>query len=565
MGWKAMKFLGKLIAVTAAIALVVLIAAYILLQTRWGAAQVSNLVNEKSDYQFSFEQMDHRWASPMHVALNTVSFGRKGQPATLVAQSVDIGLSSRQFTQPLHVETILLKNGTLNLSPDAAPLPFQADALQLSDMALNSPGSGWDLRAQRVNGGVTPWQPKQGKALGDTADVQFSAGSMTLNGVPASNVLLQGAIHNDQVTLSTIGADMARGSLTGTASRNADGSWQIGSLRLNDIRLQTDKSISDFLAPVASIPSLKIDSLEVTDARLEGKDWAVTDLDLSLRNLTLVNGGWQSDDGRLSLNASDFINGSLQLNDPIVNIDFTPQAAVLRQFTSRWERGMVRASGQWVRDDSRLALDEVVLAGLEYTLPETWKKLWLEPVPEWLNNVTVKKLSANRNLIIDIDPAFPFQLTSLDGMGNNLEVVRDRQWGLWNGNISLNAAAATFNRVDVRRPSIALTANANQISVTELSAFAGKGMLEATGAVSQSPQRFTAINLRGRAVPINTLQQWGWAALPLEGDGNLQLSVTGNLTAQAPLKPTVNGTLQATGADGKQLKQTMQKGEVPGA
>lgn len=560
-----MKFFGKLIVVILVAILAVLVAAWLLLQTRWGASQLSGWVNENTDYQFSFESMDNRWASPTHVTLNSVTFGRKGQPATLVAQTVDIGLSSRQFSEPLHVDTILLKNGTLNLSSAAAPLPFQADRLRLSDMALNSPGSQWDLHAQRVNGGIAPWQPKSGKVLGTTADIQFSAGSVTLNGVPASNVLLQGAINDDRVTLSTVGADVARGSLTGTASRIADGSWKIGSLRLNDIRLQTEKSISDFLAPVVAVPALQIDSLEVTDARLEGKDWAITDLDLSLRNLTLANGGWQSDDGRLSLNASNFINGSVQLTDPIVNIDFTPQAAVLRQFTSRWERGIVRASGQWLRGDRKLELDEMALSGLEYTLPANWRTLWLEPLPEWLNSVTVKKLTANHNLIIDINPDFPFQLTSLDGMGNNLTVVRNRQWGMWDGNLTLNAAAATFNRVDVRRPSIALVANANQITVNELSAFTDKGMLEATGAVSQSPQRSAVINLRGRSVPVNVLQQWGWPALPLSGEGNLQLSVTGNLAADKPLKPTVNGTLRATSSEGTQVEQIMQKGEVPGA
>ncbi len=560
-----MKFLGKLIIALLVVLLVLLLAGYLLLQTRWGAAQVSSWVNEKSDYNFSFEEMDHRWASPTHVSLTNVTFGRKGQPATLVAQNIDIGLSSRQFSEPFHVDKILLQNGTLNISPDAAPLPFQADMLQLSDMALNSPNSEWNLHAQRVNGGVTPWQPQKGKVLGNTADIQFSAGSMTLNGVPATNVLLQGAINNEQVTLSNIGADIARGSLTGSANRLADGSWQISSLRLNDIRLQTDKSITDFLAPLATVPSLTIDSLEVTDARLEGKDWAMTDLDLSLRSLTLANGGWQSDDGRLSMNASDFINGALHLNDPIVNIDFNKQTATLRQFTSRWERGMVRASGEWQRNEKKLALDELVFAGLEYTLPADWKARWMEPLPEWLNTVTIKKLSANRNLVIDIDPAFPFQFTALDGSADNIEVVRNHQWGIWSGNATLNASAATFNRVDVRRPSIALTATDNQISITELSAFTGDGMLEATGAISQAPQRNTAINLRGRSVPVNVLQQWGWPDVPLEGNGDLQLSVTGSLAAQTPLKPTVNGTLQATSADGKQIQQTMQNGVVPGA
>lgn len=560
-----MKFLGKLFIALLVVIFVLLLAAYILLQTRWGAAQVSSWINEKSDYNFSYEEMDHRWASPTHVTLTNVTFGLKGQPATLVAQNIDIGLSSRQFSEPMHVDKILLQNGTLNISPTAAPMPFQADMLQLSDMALNSPNTEWDLHAQRVNGGVMPWRPQQGKVLGNTADIQFSAGSMTLNGVPATNVLLQGAINNEQVTLSTIGADIARGSLTGNANRLADGSWQIGSLRLNDIRLQTAKSITDFLAPLTTVPSLKIDNLEVTDARLEGKNWAVTDLDLSLRNLTLANGGWQSDDGRLSMNASDFIIGTFQLNDPIVNIDFNQQTASLRQFTSRWERGMVRASGEWQRNEKKLALDELVFAGMEYTLPADWKNLWMEPLPQWLNSVSIKKLTANRNLVIDIDPTFPFQLTSLDATANNIKVVRNHQWGIWSGNATLNAAAATFNRVDVRRPSISLNATDSQITITELSAFSGKGMLEATGAISQAPQRNSAINLRGRSVPVNVLQQWGWPAVPLEGNGNLQLSVTGNIAAQSPLKPTVSGTLQATSSDGKQVQQSMQNGEVPGA
>ena len=47
--------------------------------------------------------------------------------------------------------------------------------------------------------------------LGKTAQIQMSAGSMTLNGVEASNVLIQGKIDQGEVTLSTLGADVARG------------------------------------------------------------------------------------------------------------------------------------------------------------------------------------------------------------------------------------------------------------------------------------------------------------------------------------------------------------------
>ncbi|MQJ26704.1 AsmA family protein, partial [Escherichia coli] len=131
--------------------------------------------------------------------------------------------------------------------------------------------------------------------------------------------------------------DMARGALTGVARRNADGSWVVENLRLNDIRLQSDKSLCEFFAPLTTVPSLQISRLEVTDSSLQGPDWAVTDLDLSLRNLTLRKEDWQSQEGKLSMNASEFIYGSLHLLDPILNAEFSPQGVALRQFTTRWE------------------------------------------------------------------------------------------------------------------------------------------------------------------------------------------------------------------------------------
>ncbi|HCM1915058.1 TPA: AsmA family protein [Salmonella enterica subsp. salamae serovar 28:r:e,n,z15] len=559
-----MKLIGRFLLYVLIACLVVIFGFYFLLQTRWGADHVSNWVSENSGYHLTFDVMDHHFSAPSHLLLENVTFGRDGQPATLVAKTVDIGLSIRQLTAPLHVDTILLQDGTLNISVQTAPFPFEADRLQLRNMALNSPGSEWRLGAQRVNGGIMPWHPEAGQILGNKAQIQLSAGSLTLNDVPATNVLIEGSIDHNQVMLNTVGADMARGALTGVARRNADGSWVVENLRLNDIRLQSDKSLGEFFAPLTTIPSLQIGRLEVTDASLQGPDWAITDLDLSLRNLTLRKEGWQSQEGKLSMNASEFIYGSLHFLDPILNAEFSPQGVTLRQFTTRWEGGMVRTSGNWLRDGKALVLDDTAIAGLEYTLPENWKPLWMKPLPNWLNSLTLKKFSASRNLVIDIDPAFPWQITALDGYGSNLELVQHHQWGVWSGNATLNAAAATFNRVDVRRPSLSLTANASTVNISDLSAFTGKGILEATASVSQLPQRQTQISLNGRGVPMDVLQQWGWPALPIAGDGNIQLTVSGNIQADAPLKPTVNGQLHAVNVQKQQITQTMQAGVVSG-
>ncbi|HDG1668838.1 TPA: AsmA family protein [Kluyvera ascorbata] len=557
-----MKFLGKLIIWLLIALLLVILAFYFLLQTRWGARHVSQWLSDSTPYHVTFDAMDHRFSSPSHILLKNVTFGRDGKPATLVAKAVDIGLSSRQITDPLHVDTILLQDGTLNLSPSNAPLPFAADRLQLSNMALNSPETGWDLSAQRVSGGVMPWAPVAGNVLGTKAQIQMSAGSLSLNGIPATNALIEGTLDNGEVTLTTVGADMARGSLTGNARRNSDGSWVVDNLRLNEIRMQNDKPLLDFLAPLTTVPSLQIGRLDITDARLQGPDWAVTDLDLNLRNLTLSQGGWQSDDGKISMNASEFIYGSLHLLDPILNAEFSPQGIALRQFTSRWEGGMVRSSGNWLRAGNALVLDDAVVAGLEYTLPENWKTLWMEQLPPWLQSVTLKKFGASRNLVIDINPDFPWQITALDGYGANLHLAKNRQWGVWGGSATLNGAAATFNRIDVRRPSMTLNADASNVNITELSAFTEKGILEATATVAQQPQRQTRVTLNGRGVPLNVLQQWGWPTLPITGDGNIQLTASGNVQADAPLKPTVNGQLHAVNMDKQEVTQQIQGGVI---
>ncbi|WP_116299767.1 AsmA family protein [Klebsiella aerogenes] len=560
-----MKFLGKLILWLLIALLVVIVAAYFALQTRWGARQASSWLSESTGWKIAFDKMAHDFSSPLHLQLQNVTFGRDGKPPTLVARTVDIGFSTRQFSDPLHADEIVLSNGTLNLSPASASMPFAADRLQLRDMAFNSPDSEWNLSAQRVTGGVMPWQPEAGDVLGRKAQIQMSAGSMNINGVEASNVLIQEAMDNGEVTLNTLGADIARGTLTGNAKRRADGSWLVDNLRLNEIRLQSAKPLNEFLAPLTSVPSLQIGRLDVTDARLQGPGWAVTDLDLNLRNLTLSHNGWQSDDGTLSMNASEFIYGSLNFLDPIVNAEFSPQGIALRQFSSRWEGGMVRTSGNWLRAGNALVLDDAVFAGLEYTLPSNWKQLWMEPMPGWLQSLTLKKFSASRNLIIDIDPAFPWQITALDGYGGELQLVKDGQWGVWNGSATLNAAAATFNRIDVRRPSLKLNANASTVNISELSAFTERGILQATAAVSQLPQRQVNLSLNGRGVPLNILQAWGWPALPISGDGNFQLTANGSVQANAPLKPSVNGQLSATNMDKQQAAQVMRNGEVSNA
>ncbi|MDF7650843.1 AsmA family protein [Erwiniaceae bacterium L1_54_3] len=558
-----MKFLGKFFLTLLLLILLALVVLYVMLQTQWGAGWFSRWVSDKTAWHLSLSKIEHNFSSPSHIILDDFSFGHDGQPAVLVAKRVDLGLALVQFSDWLHFDSIEVRDGEINLAnqtPDTT-LPIQANRLQLNNVRIDSPHSTLPMTAQRVNGGILPWKPTPTDMLGSDAQFQMSAGIMTLNGVTGNNVLLQGSVNQRRLVLTNMGADIARGSMTGNAERDAQGNWQIDQLRLNDIRLQTHQSLSDFLNPLRDVPSVSINRLDMTDARLQGPDWAVTDLDLTLKNITLRGDDWQSDGGSLSMNAGNFINGSFELNDPILNANFSAQGIELAQFSSRWVNGVIRTSGTWTRSDKRLTLDDLAIAGLEYTLPLNWRDRWQQTLPSWLDSVFVKHATANRNLVIDINPDFPFQMTALDGNADNVLLARQHQWGIWGGKASFNAAEATFNRSDLRHPSIALTANDQQIQVTEMSAFNGSGLLEGTASVGQDAQRPLTLNLKGQAVPANALQNWGWPALPLSGNSNLLLQLKGALSANAPLRPNVEANLSVT-TDTQSVQQTMHAGQV---
>ncbi|URQ60739.1 AsmA family protein [Pantoea alhagi] len=556
-----MKFIGKLTLSLLLLLLLTLVTIYLLLQTRWGAEWVSRRISDDTAWHLSVSKIEHNFSAPGLLTLRNVSFGHDGQPAVMVAKTVNLGLTFSLFSEAPRFTRIELQDGALNAANMSAnmTLPLQADRLQLRNMQLHSPRQAFNAIA--LNGGVIPWQPRAGNILGDKASFQASAERVTLQGVKVTNALIQGKINDNVLVINNFGGDLARGSVTGSAQRDAQGKWDVSALRLNDIRLQTDKSLGAFLQPLRSLPAVYFSRVDVTNTHLQGPDWAVTDLDLLLKSVTLSNGDWQSDDGSLALNADNFINGQLTLNDPILNLDLSPQGITDARFSSRWVNGLIRAQGSWQRQTKRLTLDELVLAGLEYTLPENWRDRWMASLPAWLDSVLVKKLSGNRNLIIDVNPQYPFQITALDTNGSDLLLAQHRQWGIWQGSLNLNAAEATFNRTDVRHPSLALNADAEQIAVTEMSAFVDKGMLEGAATLDQTPARHLSLTLNGRAVPADVLQNWGWPAPPLTGQATLQLQLNARLAAKTPLKSSANGTLTLS-TDGKTLQQSMTQGEV---
>lgn len=557
-----MKFIGKLLLTLLMLLVVLMTLLYLALHTNWAAAKLSHWVNNNSQYQLSLEKIDHSWSQPKQLRLINVKLSPANKYANLDVQQVVLGFSWQQITNPLHFRSLLLENGSLNLETTMTVLPIQADILQLNNISFNIINNEWPLSVQQMNAKVVPWFPHPNHVLGSNSTFKLNATSLDLNGIAAGHVQVDGETRQNNLILNNFSAEVTKGTLVGNTSRATNGSWSFGDLRLSNIRMQPSATLNQLWQLFTQLPSITFKRFDLVNARLEGVNWAFNDLNCTLQNVAFYHGNLLSDDGTLILHATDIIKGTIHLIDPGVALQFSPDAITIKQFTTRWEGGSLTANGRWMQKSRHLQLNEMTIAALEYTLPTDWKQLWQQPLPAWLAEISVTKLSASRNLLIDVTPEFPFQITALDGHGDNLLLASKHQWGLWSGTLTANARNVTFNKNDLRHPTMALTANDQQITFSDLSASTKKGLLEATATISQQNNRQFSLQLNGGSVETNILHNWGWPLLPLQGDGDLMLQLTGNLANEVSFKTSLNGSLQATDNKKQQIKQMIKQGEV---
>lgn len=554
-----MRFIQKLILILLCLLAVALVTIYFVGQTSYAAKWVSHWVNDNTTYQLSLGNIDYHITEPSLVVLNNVELKQQKQAPILKAQKVTLGLTSSIWESPLHFSSLLLEEGSLDLSAKTVTtLPVSSDRLQLKNMVLNIDRPSFSLHGERVNAGILPWSLANSNLPDTDSHFELSADRLVINGIETERALIQGDIKNHTILFNNVGADLGKGLLTASGQRSAEGKWLIDTLRLSDVKYQSTLNFSAMLDQLFQLPgdaSIDIKRLDLLNINIQGPSWALSDLSLSLKDVNFTKGSWQSESGTAVMSAFDIVYGEQHLINPVLDLALEPNKIMIKQFSSRWYDGLIRASGEWQRDKQALTLDDVALTSLLYTLPKKWLSYLQQPQPEWLRELRINKLNANRNIIIDINPEFPFQFTSVDISGKDLMLIKDRQFGLWLGSLTANASEATLNKIDLRHPSVVLTATPDRLSFTEGSAFTKDGIIEATATIGQLSERPLQLRLSGRSVPVNILQSWGWPPIPLMGNGSVSLQLDGNLKNRTSGKPELKGTLKMINAEGQQLTQ----------
>lgn len=557
-----MKWLGKLLFWLITLILLIVIAAYFLIQTSWGTRQLTQWVNANTSYELSLSNIDHSLSNPSIIDLNDISIKNATGKFALDAKKVELTLNWDSFVNLGWFERIIVQSGSLDVSTLAThnDLPLSSGLLQFNQVNIHRTDDDHAIGGEGIIGGIKPWLPTTNNLIGE-GDYQFSAQQFNYDGIPLSNLLVQGNYRKDILTIESFSSTLFRGLLSGNGQRLSDGSWQWNSILLNDLSWQTPMTLNEIRNAFNTIAPIHIKNMNATNLKIEGKNWAINYLDSTLKNISLTNGSWQANDGIIDFNAVDIMFNGTYFSDVIGQLQLNNNILDINNLSSRYEKGLLRFKGNWNRDNRSLNITEGTIGGVIYTLPNDWFNQLKTTLPDEFSSITVKDININNSLIIDITPEFPFQLTGFNGYISQMTIAKDNHWGLWNGEFSFNATNATFNKIELYRPYIKLTATNDMISTQKLDASVGNGLLRMMFSLSTKPeQNIFNFAVRGIEADTNILNLWGWQT-NLNDIGNFVLSINGQLDTDN-IKQSVAGTIEGSDKKGGRINSDIRAGKI---
>ncbi|OTA19138.1 hypothetical protein Xbed_02695 [Xenorhabdus beddingii] len=556
-----MKWLGKLFVTLLLLLILTMIVVYVVIQTHWGAKQLSQWISKQGHYQISIASISHSWLQPATLTLKHADISDKQSPFSLSADTINLDFKWPHLLTLQNLHRLTLQEGTLILSGNPFHPLLQADILQLNQMnvQLNTPNA--NIQGENITGGIAPWNPAVGNPLGN-GKYQFSATALRLNGIPVEDVVMQGRYQDRTLTIDSFGATFLRGAISGDGQRRPDGSWKWNNILISDIRWQSPLTMDSLQEKLSHLPAIYVKDLNITNAKLQGSNWSVDYLDSTIKNLGLVNGRWDAEEGLVDFNAMNMMFNNAQFSDILGKLRFSGDIFTIANLTTHYQKGLFNIQSQWDRKNRQLTIKDSSVTGLLYTLPSEWLNDVKKPAPEWISGLKLNNITLNNTLLIDTNPRFPFQLTTLSGHIDTMDILKNGEWGLWNGQAYLQAAGGTFNKIEITRPYLQLHATDNKITLDKLDAFTSDGLLKLTGtAEKHTAQTPFNLNFKGMNTDLNILPQWGWAPLNLRGEGNFSLAITGDLSAD-DLKSTINGTLNAEDKSSDKESQSIEQGLI---
>jgi len=525
-----MRLAGKLIATFIVLLMLGLTILLTLLHTQYATAILSYGINTLSPYSFSARHIGYTITEPWHLTIEQPHISIQQQPL-FQAKQLDLWFKPTKLLYPgWYFDSILVEG--LDLSPDT-PLPIlpliSSDRLALTSFNLTSP----ELILRNSQLQLDNWrnQPQSWGLFSGT--FQLSAKELHWQQLALRDVLLDGD-HNDQHwKIYGFSFNWQHASLSGQAEYLATAQTTetilLHQLTISNLQLQDSELINTLQSHLGQLlkPSVKLDvrRLDILDSSIERPDYTINDGNLSLHNWSWPASLWHQRNAFLSLGASSIRWKNTVIDEPLVELAFSPQQINIEGMSANLLSGYVQTDGTITPDT--LALNQLTINGIKWFLPEQWLTQ-LHNASRYFNNISLTTLDIGYTQLTAPHPQLPFQLSGINASGHDLVLKRRGQTGLWQGKLIASAGFASVNSIAMIEPFMEMNSQAGQWQLTKLLIPFRNGLLETTGSLDLNREgQPWQLALTADSMPVNVLPRWLQLPLPISGVMDIDLTASG--------------------------------------
>ncbi|EOV1173555.1 AsmA family protein [Vibrio fluvialis] len=527
-----------------ALLLALTLVAFGIMHTRYLTPSAQWLTEHLWPEKLTFSELDYEY--PLHFRLHNVTLETSANPLSF--QQVDIWLSPQLFHQDKWVIDSVLLDGA-NFSDGLPDNEFLAQ-LQLNQLALhNIDFANHGLIARGVNLQVKKPIWNNAKQWLPYGELQLSAEQFYWQGEALNNVLIDADYKAQDSTVYGASFQWRGGEFSGQAEQYPAG-WSLVNVTISKLDLKDD--LSTLSAPWWQLtkPYLHhINSLDVLSSNLQLGEAKLTNLALSLENLTVDQSLWQQDSGYLSLNAESADWHGLQWIEPTFKLEFRPGNITISDFATELLQGSIQLSGDI--QPSGIHLHQLTARGIKWFAEQQQDWAWLDSDLPALKNLTIDQWDLNNLQLIQLTHKPFWQLSGLNVEGRHTEINRDGRWGLWNGKLSISANSASIGSLVSSQGVVEMSSKEAHWQLERAFLPLENGYVDATANwafdAASAPWN---VNLHADGVPLTQLGQWLPLPLKVDALAEIDLAADGLAGDYPMLAHSLSGELNLNLRDG---------------
>ena len=518
--------------------LIILLASFAILfglmNTPFATPVASWLLSQWSTNKIEFTHVEYDF--PYHIKLQQPKW--QSNSDTFAFHQVDIWLNSEIYQNGQWlIDSILFDGGEINQLP---ALEKFASNVKLHQLALHNITINQD--EHHITGLSLQIKNPSWRQVGQQlpyGEIQFAAKSWQWQGEKATNLLIDANYQPQDSTIYGMTFHWRDGQISGQAEQYAQG-WSLVNVTVNHLTLP--KGLTQQLDyKWHSLPFVinHINSLDLLNCNIAWQDLELTNADLSLEDTNLD--GLVPSQGSLSLHADTANWQGLKWVDPNITLAFSNHSLIIQDFTSGFLQGNIQLAGQWSPEGVHLT--SLTAQGLKWFGENISDLQQMPSLPKW-ENLQIDSLSLDNIQLIQTAQKPFWQLSGLNIEGENTQLLKSGQLGLWNGSLRLSANSASLGRTITSQSLIEMHSDAGIWQLSRAFLPFKQGYLDATAkwdfGQNSGPWQFKA---HGDGVPIELLNQY--LTLPLHvsalaevdtdlsGLGNHPLVIMHTLTGKA--------------------------------